>query len=149
MKAWLVFVHWIQDCLKHELKVNRTLIGFLTLTCPPLSAILFVSFSLWNETLGRDIQCSPVAGESGWGIHFLWISGSALPATIQRELWNLYRWSSAGTMSMNKQYFAFLFNPDTRILKHGNIRLKTFLLIKSYILQHQTGKLICPILYIW
>lgn len=53
------------------------------LTKPCLSLMLLVSLSLWNETT-FCIHCSPVEGESGWMYILLGISGSALPATIQR-----------------------------------------------------------------
>lgn len=45
------------------------------------------------------IQVSPVAGESGWMCNGFLSSGSALPATAQRELWNFQRFVSHGTMS--------------------------------------------------
>lgn len=93
------------------------------LTKPCLSEMLLVSFSLWKAT-GLAIHCSPVAGLSGWMYMRLGISGSALPATIQRELWNLYRQSSAATMSISRMYLAFLSRPLTRTLKGGNIRLR-------------------------
>ena len=51
-------------------------------------------------------------------------SGSALPATIQHELWYLYRQSSLGRISITIQYLAFGFSPETFVLKPGNIRLK-------------------------
>src|SRR6218665_490773 len=35
------------------------------LTCPLVSMVLLVSFSLWNEIV-CIIHCFPVAGESGW-----------------------------------------------------------------------------------
>jgi len=94
------------------------------LTWPPDSAILLVSFIFRKQMFGLVIQCSPDAGESGCGTHFFWISGSAFPATIQRELWNLYLWSSAGRISMKRQYFAVFERPDRRIWGEGNILLK-------------------------
>lgn len=71
------------------------------------------------------IHCAPVLGESGCMYSGFGISGSAFPATIQRQLWNLYRQSSAGTISMRKKYFARGSNPVTRALIGGNIRLLT------------------------
>ena len=95
----------------------------LTLTKPCLSEMLFVNFSLWKETT-FCIHCSPVLGESGWIYILLGISGSAFPATIQRELWNLYLQSSTATVSMRRMYLARLSKPVTRTLYGGNIRLK-------------------------
>ena len=89
---------------------------------PCLSAMLLVNFSLWNETT-FCIHCSPVEGESGWMYILLGISGSAFPAIIHLELWNLYLQSSAATISINMMYLAFLSSPETRTLKGGNIRL--------------------------
>lgn len=85
--------------------------------------MLLVSFSLRKLTT-LDIHCSPVAGLSGWMYMRLGISGSALPATIQRELWNLYLQSSAATMSMRRIYLAFLSIPLHLALSGGNIRLR-------------------------
>ena len=48
-----------------------------------------MSLSLWKD-ITLFIHCSPEAGESGWMYIRLGISGSALPDTIHRELWNLY-----------------------------------------------------------
>lgn len=93
-----------------------------SLTNPCLSEILLVSFSLWNVTT-FDIHCSPVAGLSGWIYILFGISGSAFPATIHRELWNLYLQSSAATMSISKMYLAFLSSPVHRTLNGGNILL--------------------------
>lgn len=70
-----------------------------------------------------DIHCSPVAGLSGWMYILFGISGSALPATIHRELWNLYLQSSAATISINKMYLAFLSSPVHLTLNGGNILL--------------------------
>lgn len=92
------------------------------LTNPCLSEMLFVSLSLWKFTT-FDIHCSPVAGLSGWMYILFGISGSAFPATIQRELWNLYLQSSAATISINRMYFAFLSKPVHLTLNGGNIRL--------------------------
>lgn len=84
--------------------------------------MLFVSLSLWKLTT-FDIHCSPVAGLSGWMYILFGISGSAFPATIQRELWNLYLQSSAATMSIKRMYLAFLSRPVHLTLNGGNIRL--------------------------
>jgi len=84
--------------------------------------MLLVSLSLWNDTI-LLIHCSPVEGESGWMYILLGISGSALPATIQRELWNLYRQSSTATTSMRSMYLVCLSRPLTFTLNGGNIRL--------------------------
>lgn len=95
----------------------------MKLTNPCLSEMLLVSFSLWKVTT-LDIHCSPVAGLSGWMYILFGISGSAFPATIHRELWNLYRQSSAAIMSINKMYLAFLSSPEHLTLNGGNIRLQ-------------------------
>lgn len=84
--------------------------------------MLFVSLSLWKLTT-FDIHCSPVAGLSGWMYILFGISGSAFPATIQRELWNLYLQSSAATISIKRMYLAFLSRPVHLTLNGGNIRL--------------------------
>ena len=96
---------------------------FTSPTSPCLSDMLFVSFSLWKFTT-LDIHCSPVAGLSGWMYIRLGISGSAFPATIHRELWNLYLQSSAATMSINKIYLDFLSKPAHLALNGGNMRLQ-------------------------
>ena len=57
--------------------------GYSGLTSPCLSEMLFVSFSLWNDTT-FCIHCSPVVGLSGWMYILFGISGSALPAMIHR-----------------------------------------------------------------
>lgn len=95
----------------------------MKLTNPCLSEMLLVSFSLWKVST-LDIHCSPVAGLSGWMYILFGISGSAFPATIHRELWNLYRQSSAAIMSINKMYLAFLSSPEHLTLNGGNIRLR-------------------------
>lgn len=41
-------------------------------------------------------------------------------------LWNLYLQSSAATMSISRMYLDFLSRPETRTLKAGNMRLKTY-----------------------
>jgi len=84
--------------------------------------MLFVNLSLWKLTT-FDIHCSPVAGLSGWIYILFGISGSAFPATIQRELWNLYLQSSAATISIKRIYLAFLSRPVHLTLNGGNIRL--------------------------
>src|SRR6218665_1932521 len=99
------------------------IIGCVSLTNPCLSEMLLVSLSLWKETI-LVIHWSPVSGESGWMYIRFGISGSAFPATIHRELWNLYRLSSTGTMSINRMYLAFLSRPLTLTLYGGNIRLQ-------------------------
>ncbi|TNN69076.1 hypothetical protein EYF80_020659 [Liparis tanakae] len=53
----------------------------------------------------------------------LGISGSALPATIQRDVWNLYLQSSAATMSIRTTYLALLSMPAHLALSGGNMRL--------------------------
>uniref|UniRef100_A0A0E9TJQ4 Uncharacterized protein n=1 Tax=Anguilla anguilla TaxID=7936 RepID=A0A0E9TJQ4_ANGAN len=84
---------------------------------------MFVNLSYEKHRLRHPLfSCGP--GCPGWMYIRLGISGSAFPATIQRELWNLYRQSSAATISINKIYLAFLSRPFTRTLKGGNIRLK-------------------------
>ena len=85
--------------------------------------MLLVSFSLWKLTT-LDIHCSPGAGLSGWMYMRLGISGSAFPATIQRELWNLYLQSSAATMSISRMYLAFLSIPTHLVRSGGNMRLR-------------------------
>lgn len=84
--------------------------------------MLLVSFSLWKLTT-LDIHCWPVAGLSGWMYMRLGISGSAFPATIQWELWNLYLQSSAATMSIRTTYLASLSMPAHLALSGGNMRL--------------------------
>lgn len=86
-----VFQHSVQrvnmkNILPAQKKERKKTLFVLTNPC--LSEMLLVSLSLWKAT-GLAIHCSPVAGLSGWIYILLGISGSALPATIQRELWNL------------------------------------------------------------
>lgn len=116
------------------------------LTYPCLSEILFVSFSLWNET-DFCIQCSPVAGESGWMYILFGISGSALPATIHLELWNLYLQSSTGTMSIRRIYFALLSSPDSFVLYAGNILLQTIIIHYTMLLAFTHSNYIFLILF--
>lgn len=75
----------MKGCAKKFRLKKYVLKSFVILTNPCLSLILFVNFSLWNETT-FCIHCSPVDGESGWIYIRLGISGSALPATIHRLL---------------------------------------------------------------
>jgi len=60
-----------------------------------------VILTWWNEA-PLAIQCSPVAGESGWICNGFGTSGSALPAMAQSELWNFHLFGllSGGTMSL-------------------------------------------------
>ena len=72
--------NWVLPQSGHKWTGN----GFtFSLTRPCLSEMLLVNFNLWKETT-FCIHCSPVAGESGWMYIRFGISGSALPATIQR-----------------------------------------------------------------
>lgn len=85
--------------------------------------MLLVSLSLLKLTT-RDIHCSPVAGLSGWMYMRLGVSGSAFPATIQREFWNLYLQSSAATRSISRMYLARVSIPVQLTLSGGNMRLE-------------------------
>lgn len=118
VESRLVFMHWVQYCLKKKtdrdrkkeiLLANRchnilvksfwhvvcssttvSIIEFesVPLTKPCLSEMLLVSLSLWKAT-GLLIHCSPLDGLSGWMYIRFGISGSAFPATVQPEFWNL------------------------------------------------------------
>lgn len=93
------------------------------LTWPNWSKWLFVNLTFWKLIVCL-IHCAPLDGPSGWTYKRPGRWGSALPATVHSELWNLYRLSSTGTISITRMYFSFGFSPEMLILMTGNIRLK-------------------------
>lgn len=94
----------------------------IILTWPNWSKWLFVNLTFWKLIVCR-IHCAPLDGPSGCTYKRPGRWGSALPATVHSELWNLYRLSSTGTISITRMYFSFGFNPEMLILITGNIRL--------------------------